>query len=64
MIVSLGTLMYDACKNRSQFTGNKRPGLNLRLILKMKIIGLIPEHSAATTILNAGCPIELSNSSG
>ncbi|KAF8713296.1 hypothetical protein RHS03_00974, partial [Rhizoctonia solani] len=54
-----GTKFYDACKNKSQVTGGKRPSLQLRLVLELSIAGLIGKPTAGTQINDAACPIEL-----
>ncbi|GAB1520683.1 hypothetical protein RhiTH_003771 [Rhizoctonia solani] len=53
------TKFYDACKNKSQVTGGKRPSLQLRLVLELSIAGLIGKPTAGTQINDAACPIEL-----
>ncbi|KAG8920289.1 hypothetical protein FRC02_000993 [Tulasnella sp. 418] len=58
------TNFYDACKNKIQFPDGKRPGLNLILILKMKILGLIGTQKDSTTMSTVGCPVELPTNAG
>ncbi|CAE6472437.1 unnamed protein product [Rhizoctonia solani] len=53
------TKFYDACKNKAQVTGGKRPSLQLRLVLELSIAGLIGKPTAGTQINDAACPIEL-----
>jgi len=55
---------YNACKNRIQYTGGVRPGVQFRLNINMDIAGLPTQHSTATTVTNAACPIELPASAG
>ncbi|KAH9932776.1 uncharacterized protein BXZ73DRAFT_89921 [Epithele typhae] len=50
---------YAACKNKAIYTDNKRPAVQFRLILDMKISGLIGTHSTSTQVTEADCPIQL-----
>jgi len=55
---------YAACKNKIQYSGGVRPGIQFRLNIDMDISGLPTQHSTATTVTNAACPIELPASAG
>ncbi|KAG8897668.1 hypothetical protein FRC00_003961 [Tulasnella sp. 408] len=57
-------LYYNACQNKIAVVGGERPGLNVRLILKMQIAGLIGSYGAATLLSNVPCPIQLPLNSG
>lgn len=59
-----GNLYYNACQNKIAVVGGERPGLNVRLILKMQIAGLIGSYGAATLLSNVPCPIQLPLNSG
>jgi len=50
---------YNACKNPGQYPDGERPGLRFRLVLEMRIAGLIGSRSTSTQITDANCPIEL-----
>jgi len=50
---------YNACKNVGLYSNGTRPGLRLRLILDMNIVGLIKSHSTSTQLTSAPCPVEL-----
>jgi len=54
---------YAACKNKIQYNGGIRPGVNFRLLLDMNIIGLPGSYSASTQVSGAPCPIELPTNS-
>lgn len=43
---------------------NPQLGLQFRLNIDMSIEGLPTKHSTATTVTNAGCPIELPVNAG
>ncbi|KAI0246425.1 hypothetical protein BJV78DRAFT_1286451 [Lactifluus subvellereus] len=55
---------YNACKNRIQYNDGNRPGLRFRLNIIMSIDGLPTQHSTATTVTSAPCPIELPVNAG
>jgi len=57
------TTWYAACKNKIQYPGGTRPGVNFRLIVDMDIAGLPNSHSASTQVTDAPCPIELATNS-
>ncbi|KAG8933805.1 hypothetical protein FRC01_007051 [Tulasnella sp. 417] len=57
-------LYYNACQNKIAIVGGERPGLNVRLLLKMQISGLIGSYGAATLLSNVPCPIQLPLNSG
>ncbi|EIN12431.1 hypothetical protein PUNSTDRAFT_81659 [Punctularia strigosozonata HHB-11173 SS5] len=56
------TTWYDACRNKAFYTDGKRPGLKFKLVLTMDIFGLIGKKVSATSVTNAPCPVELSQS--
>jgi hypothetical protein len=57
------TNWHEACKNKIQDVGGVRPGVNFRLLLNMRIIGLPSSYSASTQVTGAPCPIELPSNS-
>ncbi|KAG8994338.1 hypothetical protein FRB94_012923 [Tulasnella sp. JGI-2019a] len=57
-------LYYDACKNSIQYPNGTRPGLNVRLILEMDIVGLVGKQGATTLINQVPCPIMLPTNAG
>ncbi|EAU86219.1 hypothetical protein CC1G_03430 [Coprinopsis cinerea okayama7 len=50
---------YDACKNRATYVDGKRRPLKFRMILEMKILGLLNRPQASVQVGDADCPIEL-----
>ncbi|KZV92562.1 hypothetical protein EXIGLDRAFT_647087 [Exidia glandulosa HHB12029] len=50
---------YDACDNHVNHAEGVRPGIDVRVIIKMKIRGLIGTSGTATQISGVPCPIEL-----
>ncbi|KAL0064319.1 hypothetical protein AAF712_008765 [Marasmius tenuissimus] len=55
---------HDSCQNAGTVEGGVRPGLNFRLVVTMKILGLIGSNTAAMQTQSANCPIELSMTAG
>lgn len=60
----LGNMYYLACRNKIAAVNATRPGLNIRLILKMDIVGLVGTYGASTLIRDTPCPIQLPVNAG
>ncbi|KAG8885375.1 hypothetical protein FRB98_001829 [Tulasnella sp. 332] len=57
-------LYYNACRNVINYPNATRPGLNVRLILEMDIVGLIGTQGTSTLINDVPCPIMLPTNAG
>ncbi|KAG9017935.1 hypothetical protein FRB90_000117 [Tulasnella sp. 427] len=57
-------LYHNACQNKIAIVNGTRPGLNIRLVLKMQIAGLIGSYGTSTLLSDAPCPIQLPLTSG
>jgi len=56
--------VYTACRNKATVGANQsRPPLKLRVVLQMKIAGLLSHPSAGSAIDGAPCPFELPTNS-
>lgn len=53
--------VYNACRNKNQYTGGVRPGINLSVAVSMDIAGLVTKSTTSATLTEAPCPFELSN---
>ncbi|KZT39912.1 hypothetical protein SISSUDRAFT_984096 [Sistotremastrum suecicum HHB10207 ss-3] len=54
---------YNACRNSNQYVNGTRPGVNLKLILDMNIVGLIKTQGSSAQLENVACPFELPTNS-
>ncbi|KAL5519775.1 hypothetical protein ACEPAG_1435 [Sanghuangporus baumii] len=54
---------YDACRNAALYTDGKRPGVDMKVQLDLKIAGLIGSRRKTAQITNVACPFELPQNS-
>ncbi|CAL1713670.1 unnamed protein product [Somion occarium] len=50
---------YNACRNKAASATGTRPPIQFRLVLDVKIAGLVGHHFASTQVTDAPCPVEL-----
>ena len=63
IIAIVGNNWYDACNNKALHTNGERPPVQFRLVLDMKIDGLLGTKHTSTQVTDANCPIELPENS-